>query len=412
MAFKQNVFYLAIVQISQYIIPLITFPYLTRTLTAEGFGELGFYTAIFAYVILITEYGFSLTATAEIAKNKTDKKELNRVFWSVINIKLLLAVTSTILAFSLAIIFLEESSKILILACFVPAAIGNVVYPVWFFLGLGEMKFITLSTLLAKTISIPITFWIVNSPEDVGLAALIQSSTILLSGLISVFLIKRNNYVGKYEFNFYFMKETFINGYHVFLGTVSVNLYTSSTVFILGLISGSYFVGLFNAANTLVKSAISMFNPIYQALFPKLTETFKRDKIEGFSIVKKTGTLALLLSLLATLPLIVFSSEIIELIVGKGYEDSVLVLKILSATIPLSVVNNILGVQTLLPLGYKKNFLNIVMFGAVLNIVIMPVLCYYLNAAGAALSVLMTEITMMILLIRTNIKIRRLVVNA
>ncbi|HCX7544895.1 oligosaccharide flippase family protein, partial [Escherichia coli] len=58
-----NAVYLFVVQGVTYLVPLITLPYLVRVLGAQSYGVLSFSLAIIQYFILLTDYGFNLSAT-------------------------------------------------------------------------------------------------------------------------------------------------------------------------------------------------------------------------------------------------------------------------------------------------------------------------------------------------------------
>ncbi|MDU4094337.1 MAG: oligosaccharide flippase family protein, partial [Pantoea sp.] len=88
---NKNIFYLALVQGSAYILPLLTFPYLVRVLGPVNFGVLGFCQATMQYLVILTDYGFNLTATQQVAKKRDNKIELSVLFWNVIWSKCFLA---------------------------------------------------------------------------------------------------------------------------------------------------------------------------------------------------------------------------------------------------------------------------------------------------------------------------------
>ncbi|VFS52827.1 oligosaccharide flippase family protein [Budvicia aquatica] len=132
---NRNIFYLALVQGSSFILPLLTFPYLVRILGPEYFGILGFCQASMQYLVLLTDYGFNWTATQQVAKYREDRGELTNIFWSVIFSKLLLAVLAFILLLVVCFFVTKYQQLWMVLLAFSPMVLGNVIYPIWFFSG-------------------------------------------------------------------------------------------------------------------------------------------------------------------------------------------------------------------------------------------------------------------------------------
>src|SRR5690554_1138812 len=135
-----NIFSLSVLQGVSYLLPLITFPYLVRVLGMESFGILAFATAVTAYFIAVTDYGFNLSATKDISVSRTDQQEVNRIFSAVMMIKLIL----TVLCFFVLIVLLvmieqfRENWQMFMLTF--GMVIGQAIFPVWLFQGMERMK--------------------------------------------------------------------------------------------------------------------------------------------------------------------------------------------------------------------------------------------------------------------------------
>lgn len=100
----KNIISLIGIQGVNYIIPLITLPYLVRILQPAGYGSLGFSLAIIQYFTILTDYGFNLSVTQKIAINRDDKTFISKTFWSVISCKLLLGVGGGVVLFLMLLI--------------------------------------------------------------------------------------------------------------------------------------------------------------------------------------------------------------------------------------------------------------------------------------------------------------------
>ena len=58
-----NFTYLSIIEIIGLLLPLITFPYLIRTIGAQKYGIIVFAQTIVAYLVMIVNFGFNVSAT-------------------------------------------------------------------------------------------------------------------------------------------------------------------------------------------------------------------------------------------------------------------------------------------------------------------------------------------------------------
>ncbi|MGL4726212.1 MAG: flippase [Scandinavium sp.] len=388
---NKNIFYLALVQGSSYILPLITFPYLVRILGPEYFGLLGFCQASMQYLVLLTDYGFNWTATQQIAKNKGNKKELTEIFWSVIFAKIFLAVGAFIVLIIACLVVPQYNQVWYILLAFSPLVIGNIIYPVWFFQGMEKMKWITLCTISARCLVIPLTFLLVHSKEDVWLAALIQGSVNLLAGMIGLCLIMQKQWIHGLIFNRAKIKSSLADGWHVFLSTSAISLYTTSTTVILGFVAGPVAVGYFNAANTIRNAAQGLLSPITQAIYPRINSLFDTDYQQALSLIRKSIRIVGGLACIGSILLFVLAPWIINIGVGKNYEESIIVLRWMAVLPLIIVLSNIFGVQTMLTHNYKKQFSRILIVSGITNLLIIFPLVFFYAETGAAISLLVTE---------------------
>jgi len=147
------------VQVANYLPPLLVLPYLSRTLGAESFGVMNYAIGIVAYCALLTDWGFNLSASREVARNLHDLPKINQIFWNTLAAKAVLAFLSLlVLSFAIAILpSLEEIAAPLYAAWFV--VVGNVITPNWFFQGLEQMGKYAISSIAGKIIFLPLVFF-------------------------------------------------------------------------------------------------------------------------------------------------------------------------------------------------------------------------------------------------------------
>lgn len=343
------------------------------------------------YLVLLTEYGFNWTATQQIAKNKNNIEELTSIFWSVLFSKIILGIIAFSVLFIVCLFIRKYNELWFILLAFSPLVIGNIIYPIWFFQGMEKMKWITLCTITARCLIIPLTFIFVQSKQDVWVAALIQGSVNLLAGIIGLYLIKRKRWINGVCFEPSSIKESLVSGWHVFISTSAISLYTTSTTVILGFVAGPVAVGYFNAANTIRNAATGLLNPITQAIYPRINSLFDSNYSQAMKIIKISIRYVGGLALFGSVMLFILAPWIIKFGVGTGYEESINVLRWMAFLPFIIVLSNIFGVQTMLTHNYKKQFGRILLLSGVLNLMIIYPLIIFYAENGAAISLLITE---------------------
>jgi O-antigen flippase len=388
---KLNTIYLFIVQGSTYLLPLLTFPYLVRVLGPAGFGLLAFAQATVQYFMLITDYGFNLSTSRLIAHNRENREEINKIFWSTIFAKAGLALVSlVILMVLIASVPTYRDIKPLLLFYFL-GVIGTVLSPIWYFQGMEKMRPLTISSLVSRALVIPLTFMLVKSTDDINIAAALQGSANLLVGIIGMFLVYYDRTVKRVFFSGTHIFESLKEGWHVFTSTAAISLYTVSTTVILGFISGPVAVGLFNAVNTIKNAAGYAFTPFSQALYPRINALFKSNYDQAITLLKKALKIQGGIAAVVSVGLFIFADLIESLVLGTKFVGAASLIRIFAAVPFMTAISNILGIQTMLTHGFKKEFSRILIASGLVNLTLIFPLSYYLSAPGAAISVLITE---------------------
>ena len=91
-----NFTYLSIIEIIGLLLPLITFPYLIRTIGAQKYGIIVFAQTIVAYLVMIVNFGFNVSATRRISENRHNINKINEIYSSVIFQKLLIFIIALV----------------------------------------------------------------------------------------------------------------------------------------------------------------------------------------------------------------------------------------------------------------------------------------------------------------------------
>ncbi len=394
-----NIMSLFTLQGANYILPLITLPYLVRVLGPERLGLIAFSQAFIQYFVVITDYGFNLSATRDISKNKNKKDIINEITSAVIIIKSSLCIIG-IIAILLITTYIKNfhNNQTLYMVVYI-TVIGSTAFPLWLFQGLQRMKQITILTIIARIITTASIFIFIKDKNDYIYAAFIQSSTMMIAAIPAWFLIlKENNHaiiIPKFEA----IREQLKYGWHIFISTSAINIYTNSNIFVLGLTTSPDLVAYYSVANKIIGAILGLFQPIVTGLYPHVSTLTTQSKSLARSFTKKISPFFLLFGATLSVITYLFSPVIINIVAGNQYYSSIDILKFLSPLPLLIAIGLIYGALTMLPFGMEKPFSRITIIGAIIDISSIYPLTHYYAANGAAIANVLTEIFISIAMI-------------
>lgn len=387
-----NIFSLSVLQAVNYILPLLTVPYLVRVLGPEYFGLLAFATATITYFVLITDYGFNLSATRQISIHRDNPEKINTIFSSVMIIKTALMVLSfglmALLVFSIDM--LGQHWKVYFITFGI--VVGHTLFPVWLFQGMEKMKYITYLNITAKGIFTGCIFIFVQEKNDYLLVPFFTSTGFIITGLWSLYLVKKYFQIKLRYQPVQNIKDQLYDGLHIFFSSISISLYTISTTFILGVFTNNMVVGYFAAADKIVQAAKGLYQPVSQAIYPLIGNKLDNNLKAGIVFVRYVTIVVGIGMFAVSLVLFILAEPIVNLLLGKQYHESIILLQIMAFLPFIITLSNIFGVQTMLNLGYKKAFSRIVLAAAITGISLSLLLVPVYQAFGIAITLLSVEI--------------------
>lgn len=396
---KRNIFSLASLQVVNYLVPLVTLPWLTRTLGLEAYGQLGFATAVISYFILLTEWGFPLGATREVAIVKGDKTARSEVFWDVMIAKLFLAFVSAVVL--VVLVFhvpkLQEIAILLLITWL--GVLAAAVSPLFYLQGVEKMSLMAVLNLAAKTASIPLIFVFVQNANDVLTAALIQATTLLIASALNLLSLARMSEIVWVRPRIGRVFRVVRSTSSLFISNAAISLYTNSTTVILGFVANEAAVGMFVAAYTLIKAALSLMVPVSQALFPRLSYLLVHERPRAEQMLRRLFVLQSGFGFLVSLGVLVFSPFVVPLLLGGAFVKALPVLWWLAALPFLISASNVLGIQIMVPLGHNAAFSQILVVAGLINIILAFPLSTLAGAMGAAGSMVIAELVVTALMI-------------
>ena len=387
----KNVTFLYIFQAAEYLVPLLTTPYLARILGVEEFGKLGVATAVVGYFLIIGEWGYAYTAVAEVARNAHNPVALRRILWDVSIGKAFLAgVSLTVL---IPTTFLIPSLRAIwpIIAATALLLVNNVVAMHWFLQGLEKLGPSSIAGLVARLLTLPLIFALVRSPADTWIAAAILTGTLFLSSAVSIVVAIRSVRVFPISVSLRGIIDQARHGWRLALSNGAVSIYTYTDMVVVASVAGSLQAGYLNGAERIKRAVQNVTLPLAIALYPRINNMMvsEPDKIPRalFRVIVLQGsvTFALSIAMFVTAPWITL------MLLGRDFEAAVPVVQLLALTPFLTGLKTVLGTNAMLPFGMKAEFSTIIILSGLVNAVLILPLAFWFGATGAAMAYVATE---------------------
>jgi polysaccharide transporter, PST family len=390
----KNIFSLSLLQGANYLLPLLTVPYLIRVLGIEYFGLLAFVTAVITYFLVLTDYGFNLSATSKVANNRNDINKVNEIFSSVLTIKLVLVVLGFLLLLVIAAFIPRMQSDINIYVYTYGMVVGQALMPLWLFQGLEKMKYVTYFNVIAKFIATGLIFILVQEQSDYIVVPILISLGFIIAGILSLIFARK-------EFNMRFLIptkaaiiENIEDGWHVFLNNFFVNLYSTTNIIVLGFLTNNTIVGFYSLAEKIIGAISGLFVPVTQSFYPYMSSLHQKCKGEFEDVFIRLIIVFSATCSILFFTIYMFGHDVIKLVSGGENSDIVDILTILSIGIFTSPLGT-LFTQAFIIKKQTKRFLKVVQYTFLTNVVLIFPLVYFDSLLGMAYTVFIAQLVHM-----------------
>jgi PST family polysaccharide transporter len=394
-ALISNFISLSALQVIGFVLPFVILPYLIQIIGVEKFGLVSFAQALMSYFMVFTDYGFNLSATRRISIHRKNNKKLNMLFNSTLTTKFLLG----ILSYFILIMLLKTIPKLgaesnLYQYSFL-LVFGQLLFPIWFFQGIEEMKFITYLIVFSKLIFTGLMYVFIKEPGDYILVNLFQGLGNIIASIISiVFIIKKFNIVLKlpsirrigYELQ---------DGMYIFISNSAISIYMNSSIIILGIFVSPVVLGYYSIAEKIMIGVRQILSVFSQVIYPHVCKLAVTSHSELLKFYKKV--FIPFAFFIVTICLILFlSADFLVLFLTKNNIKEIAVLIRILSFVPLIVCFNIPAYQTLLAYNLKKSYSMILGIGSVFCIVLNIIFAQLFGAKGTCFSIISAELLILV----------------
>jgi PST family polysaccharide transporter len=389
----KNIGALFVLQGANYVLPLITLPYLTRVLGPEKFGLIAFAQASVQYLVMLVDYGFNWSATKEIAAHRDDMVAVSAVTSAVYVVKMAFTLIAggVLAAVVLTVPSLRAEGGVWFAAF--GGVIGSLLFPVWFFQGLERMEYISILSISSRLLTTVAIFVIVTGPTDCALAALLLAVGPAIAGVFALGIMPL---VFRVRFSIPSVadiRHTLVDGRDVFIATGAISLYTSGNALIVGIFTNNVAVGYYSGADRIVKAVLNLLTPVSQAIYPRIGALAAESRIRAINFIGKCLCWMTVVALLLSLLLYIAAKPLVMILLGSKYLPAVTLIHWMAPLPVLIVLSNMFGFQTMVNFGFQREFRQILLIVGLSNLVVITGLVITVGVSGAAIASLVAEIS-------------------
>lgn len=393
---KKNYIYNLINTVSGILFPLITFPYVSRTLLADGVGQVQFFDSIIAYIALVTSLGIPLYAVRELARIRDDVQARNKMAIELILLHSALTLLGYIIVFTLAVTVQKIQADVPLFLLLSASLFFNAIGVGWFYTAVEDFKYITVRSLLVRVCSVTALFIFVKSREDLLYYAAIQVTATVGNNVFNFIRLRKYIAWNTSCLSGLQFKKHLQMSLRLFVLNLIVSLYVILDSVMLGFLKDETAVGYYAGAMRMTKIVLGIVTSLGVVLLPRFSNLISVGKREEFiALGNKAISFTLAMVLPMAVGLVLLAHPIIMLFCGISYEPSILTLQILAPIIIFIGFSGLLGMQVLYPLGQEKLVIKATLLGAILNITLNLLLIPKFSQYGAAVATFVAEFTVM-----------------
>ncbi len=367
----KNTVMLFLLTFSNYLFNFLTVPYQTRVLGPEIYGNIGFATSIMTYFQLFLDFGFLLSATEDVSRNREDKQAVSKILTGVMLCKLaLIAVSFAVLAVLCGTVKRFQSDVPLFML-YLAAYSLYAFLPDFLYRGIEDMQAITVRSVLIKFFCTCMIFVFLRKPSQYYVIPLLTGVG-NLGAVVGVYFHVRHLGYGFVKVSLREAARQMKRSCFFFFSRVATAIYTATNTFLLGMIygSGAALVGLYSTAEKAITIAKQAITPVTDSLYPYMIQ------YRNFKLIKKLLWIGMPILFVGCGTVMVFANPLCAFVFGKEYYGAGDYLRLLAPVVFFSYPGMIFGFPVLTPMGLAKHANLSTVFGAALQVTMLVVLYF------------------------------------
>lgn len=390
MSTRKNTLYNMAYRLFSMLLPLVTAPWLSRAVGAEGVGLYGYAWAISYTFCLVGMLGLENYGPRAIAQVKDDPAALNRTFSAIWRMQLLVAgVTLLIWCGYVAFVAGAERQISFHLTLMSVSCLVNVD---WCLMGLDQFKPIALRNTVVKLLGAAAVFLFVRTPEDLWVYAFVWSLSTFLGCLSCLLSLRGRVHAVRVPWKeaLAHLKPCAI----LSISVIAVSVYRQMDKVMIGALADMAQTGLYENAEKIILCLSGFISAIGTVMLPKISHMTAQGRMDD---VRRhmDASMELVMCMVCALAfgLASVAMEFAPLFYGAEFTDSGTLMILLSVTLLTIGFANVIRTQWVLPQQRDAIFIKSVLTGAGVNVVLNAVLIPLMGARGAAIATIAAELS-------------------
>lgn len=381
---RKNISYSILLTLSTYLVPLVVFPYISRILGPEGIGTIDTVEYVVNYAVVCSMMGLTTLGVREIARHRDDPERLKQTFSGLFFLNLISTTFVIAILAVLIVVIPEFYEKKELFFIGLLKILANMFWVEWFFKGIENFKYITLRSLILRTLFILAVFCFVNTQADCLTYYTIWVGLTCMNAVCNWFY--RKNYTTLSIRNIAlkpFIKPFILLGLFGFLSAV----YTQLNVTYLSFVASEEQVGYYTTSTRLYTVIIALFSTITAVMIPRMSILIKEQRIDEMqNLINKTFTLLFCFAFPVVAFMEIFAADVITIFAGEAFLPAVLPMRIVMFQIFIIGTEQIFLLQVLIP-GQKENdMLKCVLLGILTCAAVNLLLVEQYKSVGSAMA--------------------------
>ena len=387
---RKNAIYNVAYRLFSVLLPLVTAPYLSRTVGPDGVGLYSHAWNVSYVFVLIGMLGLNDYGVRTIAQVRDDRESTNRTFSAIWQMQLMVAGVTLLLW--LGYVFLVAGEEKEIAFHLTLMSVSCLVSFDWCLMGLNLFRPIALRNTFIKSAAAASVFFLVKGKNDLWIYALVWSLATLLGNLSCVLSLR-----GRVKYHPVPFRESLK---HIrptavlFISVLAVNVYRTMDKVMVSTIAGVTENGYYENAEKIIYCLSGFISAIGTVMMPKVTHMLQRgesERVRQHILDSMDGILCMVCAMAFGVAAV--ADRFAPLFYGDDFRWSGTLMAPLAFTLIMIGFANVIRTQVVLPQKRDSIFVKSVCAGAVVNLIVNSLLIPGMKSMGAVVGTLLAECT-------------------